>query len=124
MLLQLPMIKKITAAAIVVVLMMTSAAAGYWLCNRQLEENFLLSNVTEANWQLTFLEVEEKKDFEKAIKFHKYLLEADANIISRWLRERPDLEGPDTDRLRQRIAKYNDEHPDSTVPTLPRPANP
>ena len=118
------MIKKIGAAAVVVILMLCSAVAGYVLCARQLESDFLLSSVTEANWHMTFLDAAQKKDFEKTIKFQNLLLETDLGVISHMLADRPDLEGPDVDKLRQRIAKYNDEHPDSNVPALPRPANP
>jgi hypothetical protein len=118
------MIRKIAAAVAVLVLMLASGAAGYWLCNRQLEEDFLASNVTDATSHLTFLAAAQKKDFAKAIKFHNLLFNTDFTVISQLLRDRPDLDGPAVDNLRLRIAKYNDAYPEAVVPTLPRPANP
>jgi hypothetical protein len=51
------------------------------------------------------------------------LINTDLAVISQMLHDRPDLEGPYIDKLRLRIAKYNDAYPDATVPTLPRPTN-
>jgi hypothetical protein len=123
MLLQSAMIK-IAAAAVVLVLMLCSGIAGYWLCNRQIEESFLIANVSDAISHLALLDAAQKKDFAKAIDFHDRVFETDLAVISNSLHDRPDLEAPIVDKLRQRIAKYNDEHPDFTVQTLPRPANP
>ena len=117
-------IKKIAAAAFVLALMYCSGAAGYWLCNRQIEESFLVANVSDAISHLTLLDAAQKKDLQKTINFHDRIFDTDLAVISKTLRDRPELEGPVIEMLRQRIAKYNDEHPDFTVPTLPRRASP
>jgi hypothetical protein len=118
------MIKIIAAAAVVLVLMLCSGVAGYLLCNRQIEESFLVANVTDAISHLTLLDAAQKKDFKKAINYHDKVFDTDLAVINSTLHDRPDLDGPEIDRLRQRIAKYNDQYPDSAVQTLPRAANP